>query len=77
MNTNNYSKDSHKRQSIQNKIRVLSIPSNKIKMVLVQQHEIDRLKLKNRKKLNDHEYQYVEQLYDHYITKNLPKTYLN
>lgn len=43
------------------------------KLVLVQRHELERLRLsKNRAK---HE-AYIDQLYEHYIINKLPKTYL-
>lgn len=44
------------------------------KLVLVQQHELERLRnLKNKLKHTD----YITNLYDHYIVKQLPKTYIN
>lgn len=43
------------------------------KLVLVQQHELERL----RTKCNAEDYtKYIDGLYDHYVVKKLPKTYL-
>lgn len=57
--------------TIQDKIkRLLEQP---YKLVLVQRHELERLRLnKNRAK---HE-AYIDQLYNHYIINKLSKTYL-
>lgn len=43
------------------------------KLVLVQKHELERLKLL---KHPDRYGVYIEELYTHYIVNNLPKTYL-
>lgn len=44
------------------------------KLVLCQQHEIERLKTSAHQ---DRHGVYIEQLYQHYIVKGLGKTYLN
>jgi hypothetical protein len=43
------------------------------KLVLVQKHELERLKDDTHK---DRHADYINQLYDHYIVKKLPKTFL-
>jgi hypothetical protein len=45
----------------------------RFKLVLCQQHEVERLKAKNKKEKFA---EYIDNLYDHYIIKQLPKTYL-
>ena len=43
------------------------------KIVLVQLHELERIKvLKSKERFTT----YIEQLYNHYIVEDLPKTYL-
>lgn len=44
------------------------------KLVLVQQHELERLRLKSTLKTTD--INYITNLYNHYITNGLNKTYL-
>ena len=44
------------------------------KLVLVQQHELEKLRLKSTLKVND--INYINSLYDHYIVNGLGKTYL-
>ena len=59
--------------STNDKIReLLKEPS---KLVLVQVHELERIKAQNKSKLSTNDY--VNRLYDHYIVKGLPKTYIN
>lgn len=53
------------------KIKVLL--SQPYKLVLVQQHELERLR--SNKTRSSHA-KYIEDLYYHYIVKGLPKTYL-
>lgn len=43
------------------------------KLVLVQKHELERLRINNSR--SKHE-AYINRLYDHYIINKLPKTYL-
>ena len=43
------------------------------KLVLVQQHELERIRVT---KYKDKYSNYVNQLYEHYIVNGLPKTYL-
>ena len=43
------------------------------KLVLIQVHELERLR--NSNKLNE-QVKYVENLYNHYIVQGLPKTYI-
>jgi hypothetical protein len=44
------------------------------KLVLVQAHELERIKMKGRFYRFE---KYIDDLYTHYIVKKLPKTYLN
>lgn len=59
--------------SYKDKLNALYRPSNMQKMVLVQQHEIERLR-KVTKPTIEH-YHYVELLYAHYIEQKKDKTY--
>lgn len=43
------------------------------KLVLVQQHELERIRATKHK---DRHADYINQLYQHYIVDGLPKTYL-
>lgn len=62
--------------SIKEKLNILNKPSNLIKLVLVQQQEVEKIYAKNR--LNKGEdVAYIEQLYEHYIVQGKGKTYLN
>lgn len=62
--------------SIKEKLNTLNKPSNLIKLVLVQQQEVEKIYAKNR--LNKGEdVAYIEQLYEHYIVQGKGKTYLN
>jgi hypothetical protein len=58
--------------SMKDKIKELTMSG--YKLVLVQFHEIERLRTKMHYK--DEEYQYVNRLYKHYIIDCLGKTYL-
>lgn len=60
--------------SLNDKLKTLLKPSNLIKLVLVQQHELERINLLFR--LREKEIVYIEQLYQHYIVQNKTKTYL-
>jgi hypothetical protein len=53
--------------------KVKALLEQPYKLVLVQQHELERLRSKeNRSQYSD----YIERLYTHYIVKKLGKTYL-
>ena len=56
--------------SVNDKIKELLSISDKL--VLIQQHELERIK---SKKLRSKEYNYINALYQHYIINKLPKTY--
>ena len=60
--------------SIKDKLNILLKPSNLIKLVLVQQTELDRLDRKKTIRANDTKF--IEYLYEHYIIQLKPKTYL-
>lgn len=55
------------------KLRILL--KNRSKLVLVQQHELERIQSSNRRREKHNEY--VEYLYQHYIVDKKQKTYLN
>jgi hypothetical protein len=44
------------------------------KLVLVQQHELEKLRARNKK--NDYDIRFIESLYIHYIVEGKGKTYL-
>lgn len=57
--------------SLESKIKQLLALGDKL--VLCQIHELERLKLSSAKDRNKG---YIENLYNHYVVKQLPKTYL-
>ncbi len=66
----------HEGISLREKLITLIKPSNMTKLVLCQQHELERLhQMKKLSKANHGTY--IEQLYQHYIVDNKPKMYLN
>lgn len=65
----------HNGISLKEKLITLMKPSNMIKLVLVQQHELERICLVKR--INKAIYSpYIEQLYQHYIVEGKPKTFI-
>lgn len=59
--------------SLIDKLKLLKKPSNKVKMVLIQQHEIENITINHKVSVHKG---YIEYLFDHYVINNLPKTYL-
>lgn len=59
--------------SLQDKIKEL-LKLGQHKLVLVQYHELERLKTMKHK---DNHVKYINYLYNHYIVEGLPKTYIN
>lgn len=57
--------------TLQDKIRKLL--EKPYKLVLVQQHELERLRLNNKRSVNAN---YINYLYKHYILEKKEKTYL-
>lgn len=51
---------------------IKSLLEKPYKLVLVQQHELERLRTKEHRSQH---FGYIESLYKHYIIKKLPKTY--
>lgn len=66
-----YNINSKNELSLNDKIKALL--KIKHKLVLVQRHELERLRILKHKDLQKI---YVDNLYEHYIINNLPKTYL-
>lgn len=54
--------------------KIISLMSIKHKLVLVQQHELERLKVDKHKSKHAN---YINDLYNHYIVNNGSKTYIN
>lgn len=61
--------------TFRDKLLFLSKPKTKKRLVLVQQHEIERIRLIKKPRIEH--YHYVEQLYNHYSIKSNNKTYLH
>lgn len=57
--------------TLQDKIKKLL--EQPYKLVLVQRHELERLRTNNKRSANQ---EYINQLYKHYIIEGKPKTYL-
>ena len=67
----NWIKETNPSMSLNDKIKELL--KNPSKLVLVQIHELERIRsIKNKQQVES----YVNQLYDHYIVKKQPKRYL-
>ena len=71
MNGSNWIHCKHLTLSLNDKLKILYI--NRRKLVLSQQHELERAKLSSKK---DYFTTFIEQLYKHYIIDEGPKTYL-
>ena len=53
--------------------KVKALLEKPYKLVLVQRHELERLRLNGKRSEKS---TYINNLYNHYIVKKLPKTYL-
>jgi len=69
--SNNWIHDKTPSLTINDKLKQLLTIRHKL--VLVQEHELERVK---RERHKDRYAEYIEQLYIHYVINGLPKTYL-
>lgn len=53
--------------------KLLILLKNSDKLVLVQKHELERIRNLRHK---DSQFEYINQLYQHYIVLGLPKTFI-